>query len=160
MIASAMRRVRTFDEVEGADFAQPTPIDEATLDRILHGDGDQEAALRRAIHRPPAADSTQGPEPFSYEMLLPPDVDYNFPSVVEDTGNLPYQAVLLRTRQNFGGATWMSQPSEQVAVGLLRLKGGFNLGPRSSNPPLGGQRVVEQAKEGCAATQQVTGQHP
>jgi len=121
IVGSAMRRQRTFDEVEQADFSSPAPLEEAQLQRILAGDGDAEAAFRKAIHRAPGAECKEGPAPLTYEMKLPSDVDYGFPAAIVNTGNLPYQAVLLRTRQNFGGAEWMSQSAEAMAVDFLRV---------------------------------------
>jgi len=57
-----------------------------------------------------------------YEMLLPSNVDFNIPAYVVDCGALPYQAVLLATRQNTGGSKWMSRPAEEKAVAFIQAQ--------------------------------------
>jgi hypothetical protein len=65
-------------------------------------------------------------------MKLPADVDHNVPAVIVNVGTLPYQAVLLRTRQNFGVAEWMSQADEAMAVDFLRLTEKFKFGAHAT----------------------------
>jgi hypothetical protein len=65
IIGLATRSTRTFDEVEHADFANPAPLEDARLQELLGGDGDIAAALRKAIHRAPSAQNTQGPAPLT-----------------------------------------------------------------------------------------------
>jgi DNA uptake protein ComE-like DNA-binding protein len=117
IVDTAVRRCRTFDEVDDMDFTHPAPVDAATL----RAAGDS-ALLRTAIHRKLSADCITRPPPVEYEFHLPDNVDINTPVDSVDCGALPYQAIIVRTAKNEESERWISRPPEAILADVFRAR--------------------------------------